>query len=111
MSYLADELGFKKVYTSPRQPQGNSVLERSHSFLKHAIARMKHSYEHDWDTLTHIATTAFNIFPSRPLKESPFFLMFGRYFYYPTLHKLLRPKLRYMGDDTGKIQLDLNLTV
>ena len=25
----------------------------------------------------------------------------------PTLHNLLLPKLRYMGDDTGKLQLDL----
>ena len=31
---LAIELGFTKIYTSPYTPMGNSVIERTHSFLK-----------------------------------------------------------------------------
>ena len=33
MTHTADQLGFKKVYTSPHSPQSNSVIGRCHSFL------------------------------------------------------------------------------
>ena len=32
MAYIADQLGFTKVYTSPYSPCLNSVIERYHSF-------------------------------------------------------------------------------
>ena len=34
MSYIADQLGFTKVCTSPYSPKSNSVVERCYSFLK-----------------------------------------------------------------------------
>ena len=37
MSYIAEQLGFTKVYTSPYSPKSNSFIERCHSFLKNSI--------------------------------------------------------------------------
>ena len=34
MSYIAEQLGFTKVYTSPYSPKLNSIIKRCHSFLK-----------------------------------------------------------------------------
>ena len=36
MAYIADQLGFTKVYTSPYSPCSNSVSERCHNFLKNS---------------------------------------------------------------------------
>ena len=36
-TWLANELGFTKVYASPYTPTGNSVIERMHSFLKASL--------------------------------------------------------------------------
>ena len=33
-TWLAKEIGLTKVYTSPYTPTGNSIIERTHSFLK-----------------------------------------------------------------------------
>ena len=38
--WLANELGFTKVYTSPYHPTGNSVIERTHSFLKASLQKL-----------------------------------------------------------------------
>ena len=45
IAYIADQLGFTKVYTSPYSPHSNSVGERCHSFLKKSIRKMTCNYE------------------------------------------------------------------
>ena len=77
MAYIADQLGFTKVYTLPYLPHSNSVIERCHNFLKNSIRKMRCNYETDWDHLAHIAVMAYNIFPHTTTGESPFFLMYG----------------------------------
>ena len=37
MAYIADHLGFTKVYTSPYSSHSNSVVERCHNFLKSSL--------------------------------------------------------------------------
>ena len=39
MAYIADQLGFIKVYTSSYSPCSNSVVERCHSSLKIQVER------------------------------------------------------------------------
>ena len=106
MAYVADQLGFIKVYTSPYSTHSNSVVERCHSFLKNSMRKMKCNYEADWDQWAHIAMKAYTIFPHTAAGESPFFLMYGHDAYLPTLHNLLQPKLCSMGDNECKIHLD-----
>ena len=54
----------------------------------------------EWDDFTDLATAAHNFIPNVTLKESPFFLMFGRDPYMP-LNKLLSQATRYLGTDEG----------
>ena len=77
MAYIADQLGFTKVYTSPYSPHSNSVIDRCHSFFKNLIMKVRCNHETDWDQLAHIAVMAYNTFPHTATGESPFFLMFG----------------------------------
>ena len=39
MSYIADQLGFTKVYISHYSPKSNSVTIRCHSFLKNSVRK------------------------------------------------------------------------
>ena len=106
MSYIAEQLGFTKVYASPYSPKSNSVIERCRSFLKNSIRKMRCNHDAEWDELIHIARMAYNIFPHSASGESLFFLMYRRDAYLPTLHQLLQPKMQYMGDDKCRIHLD-----
>ena len=90
MAYVADQLGFIKVYTLPYSPHSNPVVERCHSFLKNSIGKIRCYYEADWDQLAHITVMAYNIFPHTAKGENPFFLMYGHDVYLPTLHNLLQ---------------------
>ena len=54
----------------------------------------------EWDEFTDLATAAYNFVPNITLKESPFFLMFGRDPYMPQ-NKLLSQAMRYLGTDEG----------
>ena len=89
MSYVTDQLGFTKVYTSPYSPKSNSIIERCHSFLKNSIRKMRCNHDMEWDELAHKVKLAYNIFPHSATGESPFFLMYGRDAYLPTMHNLL----------------------
>ena len=69
MAYIADQLGFTKVYTSPHSPHLNSVIERCHNFLKNSITTLRCNYETDCDHLAHIAVMAYNIFLTHAMRE------------------------------------------
>ena len=105
-AWLAEELGFVKVYTSPQTPMGSSALECTHSFLKASIRKLIWNHNTDWDELANMAMMAYNVFLHSAAGESPFYLMFGCNTFLPTLFKLLLPKHRYMGDEECRIYLD-----
>ena len=54
MKEQANELGFIKVYMSPYRPQANSVLKRSHGFVKQSLTRMVANHQVEWDSVHHI---------------------------------------------------------
>ena len=45
MSYIADQLGYTKVYTSPSSPKSNSIIERCHSCHKNSIRKMRCNHD------------------------------------------------------------------
>ena len=48
MYYIAEQLGFTKVYTSPYSPKSNSVIETCHSCLKNSIRKMRYNRDAEW---------------------------------------------------------------
>ena len=107
MAFIADQLGFIKVYTSPYSSCSNSVVQRCHSFLKSSFKKIRCNYETDWDHLAHIAVMAYHVFSHKATGESTFFLMYRCDAYLLTLHNFLQPKLCYMGDNECKIHLNV----
>ena len=97
---VAIQLGVEyKVYAPPYRPQCNGKIEGFHKYLKSCIA--KHIINNmECDKFTDLTTAAYNFVPNVSLKESPFFLMFGRD-PYMTLNKLLSQAMRYLGTDEG----------
>ena len=105
-TWLANELGFIKVYTSPYTPTGNSIIEWTHAFLKASLRKLICNHNIDMDEIAHVETMAYKVFPHSSAGEVLFYLMYGCDAFIPTVFKLLLPKLRYMGDKKYRIHLD-----
>ena len=105
MEEVSKELGVEyKVYSPPYRPQSNGRIESFHYFLKACIA--KHiTPQLEWDDVVPLACAAYNFFPNKHSRESPFVLMYGRDPLLP-LTKLLRPKLRYLGSEESILSLE-----
>ena len=103
---VADKLGIKrKIYSPSYRPQANGRIEGFHKYLKGCIG--KHIQHHlEWDEVTHLTTAAYNYMPNQHLKESPFFLMFGRDAV-TNFTNFITPDIRYLGDDYAKLKLDV----
>ena len=97
MEEFSEGLGVEyKIYSSPYRPQSNGRVESFNYFLKVCIA--KHiAPQLEWDDIVPLACAAYNFLPNEHSRESPFFLMFGRDPLLP-LTKLLKPKIRYLGN-------------
>ena len=95
---VVKELGTEMtIHSPPYKPQSNGKLEGFHKFLK--ACTTKHiNYGLEWDELTSMATAIHNYFPDCNMRESAFFLMFGR----DPINKLnhmLHHARRYFHDD------------
>ena len=104
-TWLVKELAFTKGYTSLYSPTRNSVIERTHSFLKASIRKIISNHNTDWDSIAHIAAMEYNMFLHSSSGEAPFNLMFGWDTYMATLSKWLLLKIGYMGDEKSRIHL------
>ena len=96
---------FTKVYTSHYTLTGNSVIERTHSFLKASLRKIICNHYTDWDNIANIAAIAYNVFLHSSSGEAPFYLIFGWDAYMPTYFKILLTKIRYLGDKKCRIHL------
>ena len=105
MEEVSEELGVEyKIYSPPYRPQSNGRIESFHYFLKACIA--KHiAPQLEWDDIVPLACTAYKFLPNEHSRESPFFLMFGRDPFLP-LTKLLKPKIKYLGNDENILSLE-----
>ena len=104
---IMSELGLRQVFTSPRTPSGNAVLERAHSFVKDKLTRLRTMLPSlEWDQLVQHVKLSYNIMPMSATHEAPFFLFYGRDPYLLTLHQLLKHKVRYYGSEKGGLMMD-----
>ena len=105
MEEVSEELGVEyKIYSPPYRPQSNGRIESFHYFLKTCIA--KHiAPQLEWDDIVPLAYAVYNFLPNEHSRKSPFFLMFGRDPPLP-LTKLLKPKIRYLGNDENILSLE-----
>ena len=105
MEEVSEELVVEyKIYSPPYRPQSNGRIESFHYFLKACIA--KHiAPQLEWDDIVPLACAAYNFLPNEHSKKSPLFLMFGRDPLLP-LTKLLKPKIRYLGNDENILSLE-----
>ena len=53
-TWLAQESGFIKVYTSPPTQTSNAVIERTQAFLKASLGKCIYNHNTDWDEIAHI---------------------------------------------------------
>ena len=105
MEEVSKELGVKyKIYSPPYRPQSNGRIESFHYFLKACIAKHM-APQLEWDDIVPLACAAYSFLPNEHSRESPFFLMFGRDPLLP-LTKLLKPKIRYLGNDENILSLE-----
>ena len=105
MDYVCQELNIERRYSSPHHPESNGKLERFHSFLKGNLTKMCIRDKVNWDRCVPAVLAAYRVAPHTSTGDTPFFLVHG---YDPPIPitKLLQPRLRYIGDDQGRLQLD-----
>ena len=102
---VVEKLGMEfSIHSPPYGPQSNGKVEGFHRFLKACISKhINHGLE--WDELTPMATACYNFFLNCNVRESAFFIMFGR----DPIHKLnmlLHSARRYFHDDNGLPNLE-----
>jgi len=108
---VCETLGVKRVYTSPHHPQSNGRLENFHNFLKATVRKLSQSDPQSWDEKIPEVIGAYRMCPGLATHESPFFLLYGRDPCLP-VHNLVMPQLRYLGDESHKLNLqDMRLAV
>ena len=60
-----------------------------------------------WDDVISIACAAYSVLPNSLSQESGFVPRFGRDVYNPTLANLLLSKIRYLGDKSSVLSLEM----
>ena len=102
---VVEKLGTEfSIHLLPYRPQSNGKIEGFHRFLKACISKhINHRLE--CDEVTPMATACYNFFLKCNVRESAFFIMFGR----DPIHKLntlLHSARIYFHDDNGLPNLE-----
>ena len=106
-TWLAKELGFIKVYTSPYAPTDNSGIKQTHASVKASLRKLICNHNIDWDEIAHITTIAYNLFPHSSAGEAPFYCYVrqckfkGAVVYFISLYALSRGFACYFFICTG----------
>ena len=101
---ICSELSIRKIKTAPYHAQANGKLENFHKLL---ISSIKKNIQHDaweWDKVIQKVLFAYCVTLHLAGGYSPFFALMGRDPVVP-IHTLLRPTLKYMGEDQDKYDL------
>ena len=77
ISEVCDQLGIKRLFSYPFNPQCNTKVDNVHNFLKRTLTQLLDNSTLEWDELLSFTCYCYNIFPCSNGTESLFFLMFG----------------------------------
>lgn len=98
-------LNVRHVKTSLYHPNSNGKTERFHRVLNDILAKKLRDNVSTWDLHLNqtLAAIRFNVCAST--KFSPFFLLYNRDVVLP-LDNILKPRRKYIGEDSHKIALE-----
>ena len=101
---IAANLGIHKISVTPYSPWSNGHIERCNGTIKRALLKRVGGAHYDWPDHLPSVLMAMRVAVQESSRFSPFFVLYGRD---PTLpmDTLLRPKLKYTGEDWTTIQL------
>ena len=75
---ICDNLGIRRALTTTAHPQANGLVERTNRTLLGILKRFLQGTDKNWDYYLPFAQFAINTTLSRTLKETPYYLVFGR---------------------------------
>ena len=84
--------------TTPFHPQSNGKTERFHRYMNDVLSKYAGLVQTSWITYIPALLMAYRTSVNDSTKFTPFFLLYGRDPVLP-MDTLLRPKLKYMGDE------------
>ena len=99
---IIDRLQLTQTFTFLRNPKGNSILERLHTYLKQGMRKLKANDPMiEWDFALCVVTHSYNITPHTLLGECPFYLFFNRDPYILGLQNIISYNLLYYSENTA----------
>jgi hypothetical protein len=103
------KLGIKRGHTTAYHPQANGATERFNRTLKNTLRIWCNEQQDDWDELLPFALFAYNTSYHSIMKETPFYLQFGREATLPLDVALNRNPDSYIDQDTFAQELSSKL--
>ena len=100
---ICSELSIKRIKTAPYHAQANGKLENFPKLLS-SIKKNVQNDAREWDKVIPKVLFAYCVTPHLVGGYSPFFALMGRDPVVP-IHTLLRPTVKYMGEDQHKYDL------
>ena len=101
---IAANLVIHKISVSPYSPWSNGMVERCNGTIKRGLLKRIGEAKHDWPDHLPSVLMAMRVSVQESSRYSPFFLLYGRDATLP-MDTLLRPKLKYTGEDWTTVQL------
>ena len=97
-------LNIHHVTTSFYHPSGNSKVERFHRTLHDILSKRLQEGQDTWDLHLNQVLTAIRFNVSEATEYTPYYLLYGRDVVLP-IDNLLRPRLKYQGEDLHQIAM------
>jgi len=97
LKQLTEVYGIKKVFSSPYNPAGNSIVESFMRSLKSALVLCIQQSGLEWDRVLAAAEMAYRSTPHLTTKRTPFFLVTGQEMVLPLSRQWMEPCLYQMG--------------
>jgi len=97
LKQLTEVYGIKKVFSSPYNPAGNSIVESFMRSLKSALVLCIQQSGLEWDRVLAAAEMAYRSTPHLTTKRTPFFLVTGQEMILPLSRQWMEPCLYQMG--------------
>ena len=98
ISLLLQKLRVIHLKTSPFHPQTNGKAERFHRYMNDVLTKYVQQEPYSWDKYIPCMLMSYRTSVNDTTLFTPYFLVYGRDPVLP-MDTLLRPKLKYMGDD------------